>query len=98
MRFLLAKENASGVYNLCAPDVVRQGEFSRALARVLHRPYWIPAPAFILRAVLGQMSTLVLDGQHQVPQRLLEAGYSFRYPTLEDALEELYGELAQYKN
>ena len=90
MRFLLTNEAARGVYNLCAPDVVRQGEFSRRLAQKLGRPYWLPAPAFAIRAALGSMSTLVLDGQHQVPQRLIEAGYAFQFPTLDAALADLY--------
>jgi uncharacterized protein (TIGR01777 family) len=90
MRFLLANDAASGVFNLCAPDVVRQGEFSRRLARTLGRPYWLPAPAFALKAALGSMSTLVLDGQHVVPQRLIQAGYAFHFPSLDAALADLY--------
>ncbi|MFO3797883.1 MAG: DUF1731 domain-containing protein, partial [Anaerolineales bacterium] len=61
-------------------------EFMQALARVLKRPYWLSTPAFLLRLVLGEMSVLITEGRYAQPHRLLEAGYTFRYPTLEDAL------------
>ena len=57
----------------------------------MHRPYWLPAPAFMLRLVLGEMSTLVLDGQRVLPKRLLEMGFSFEYGELRKALEDLLG-------
>ncbi len=86
--FLLNLENASGPYNLTAPNPLPQAEFGRVTGRVMHRPYWFPTPAFALRLVLGEMSTLVLDGQRVVPKRLREAGFAFQYPQLESALQE----------
>jgi NAD dependent epimerase/dehydratase family enzyme len=53
------------------------------------RPYWLPAPAFLLRLVLGEMSQLVLDGQRAVPQRLLAEGFNFRFDHLEAALRDI---------
>jgi hypothetical protein len=61
----------------------------RALADAFKRPYWLPAPAFAMRLVLGEMSTLVLDGQFAVPARLLDLGFTFKYPTLPAALQAL---------
>jgi uncharacterized protein (TIGR01777 family) len=90
MRFLIERESASGVYNLIAPDPVRNNQFGRILAGVLHRPYWLPAPAFLLKLVLGRMATLVLDGQRAVPERLLQAGYNFFFPYLQAALTNVY--------
>ncbi|MBI4928999.1 MAG: TIGR01777 family protein, partial [Anaerolineae bacterium] len=72
MRFLLESETASGVYNLTSPEPVTNAVFGRCIGKVLRRPYWIPAPGFALRLVLGEMSTLVLDGQQVIPQRLLD--------------------------
>ncbi len=66
-------------------------DFGRTLARVLGRPYWLPVPAFALRLLLGEMSTLVLDGQRAVPARLLQLGYTFRQPDLGTALREALG-------
>lgn len=86
IEFLLFNETAQGVYNLIAPQATSNAEFMRTLARVLRRPYWLPTPAFLLRLVLGEMSVLITEGRYAQPRRLLEAGYSFRYPTLEEAL------------
>ncbi len=89
MVHLLEKEDTQGIYNLCAPNPVKMKDFGRTLARVMHRPYWFPAPAFALHLLLGEMSTLVLGGQRAVPQRLVESGYSFQFPHLEPALRDL---------
>ncbi len=86
VRFLLERENASGPYNLIAPESVTSAGFNRLLAKVLHRPYWFPTPAFLLKMVLGEMSVLVLEGRAASPKRLLEAGYQFRLGKLEEAL------------
>lgn len=89
--FLLQHEECRGPYNACAPNPVRNAEFTRILARVLNRPALLPAPAFMLRLVLGEMAGLLVGGQHLQPQRTLEAGYQFRFPDLEAALTDLLG-------
>jgi uncharacterized protein (TIGR01777 family) len=90
MRFLLENPDAHGVYNLCAPGPVTNAEFGKEIARALRRPYWLPAPAFALRMALGEMSTLVLDGQRALPNRLLAEGYAFTYSGLRIALDNLF--------
>jgi uncharacterized protein (TIGR01777 family) len=87
--FLLKDENTSGVYNLTAPNPIQQAGFGRAIAQVLRRPYWFPAPAFAMRLALGEMSTLVIDGQRVVPSRLSEAGYKFNDEQLKPALQSI---------
>jgi len=89
IQFLLEHPTATGPFNLSAPRPVQQVEFGRVLAKLLRRPYWLPTPAFALRLVLGEMSTLVLDGQRAVPQRLMELGYTFTHSELETALASL---------
>ncbi len=91
IRFLLENESAAGVFNLTAPDVVSNREFSRALGMALRRPNFLPAPGFALKLILGEMSTLALDGQCAVPTRLLEAGYAFRFSDVDSALQDIYG-------
>lgn len=86
---LLEDPRASGVYNLTAPEPLTNADFTRTLARVLRRPYWIPVPEFALRLLLGEMSSLVLDGQRVIPARLMQAGFVFQYPALEAALRDL---------
>lgn len=87
--FLFALEQAqlSGPLNLCAPHAVTNAQFTKTLARVLRRPAVAIVPAFALRLVLGEMAEMVLCGQRAVPQKLIAAGYRFRYPHLEAALE-----------
>lgn len=86
---LLHTRDSSGAYNACAPQQVRNAEFTRSLAHALHRPAVLPAPGWALRLALGEMSVLLLGGQRLVPRRTLEAGFVFAYPTLEAALANL---------
>ncbi len=84
---LIKNPNAHGIYNVCAPQAVRFNEFGKILAKLVSRPYWLPVPAFVLRTLLGEMSTLVLDSQNAYPKRLLEMGYQFQWKDLEEALQ-----------
>jgi uncharacterized protein (TIGR01777 family) len=89
IRFLIKNENAFGPFNLTSPQPVTNADFGKAIARVLHRPYWLPVPAFALRLVLGEMSTLVLDGQRPYPRKLVGLGYQFHFDEAVDALRDL---------
>jgi len=82
----LADPTMDGVYNATAPECPSQAEFARCAGRVLKRPVWFMVPAKPVRWLLGEMAQLFFDGQHVVPARLLEAGFQYRYPTLESAL------------
>lgn len=88
--FLLHHDSASGPYNACAPVGVRNADFTRQLAKALHRPALLPAPAPLLRLGLGELSILLLGGQQGVPERLQQAGFEFRFTTLESALADLF--------
>ena len=90
--FLLENEGCKGVYNLTAPDPRSNTEMGKTLSRVMNRPYWMPVPGFALKLALGEMSTLVLDGQRVLPRRLEADGFVFQYPKLEDALRNLLAE------
>jgi uncharacterized protein (TIGR01777 family) len=87
--FLLENQNAQGAFNLIAPETTSNADFMRGIAKALHRPYWLPMPAFILRALLGEMNVLILEGRFAQPKRLLDAGFQFQYPTLDKALHEM---------
>ncbi|MEP7200555.1 MAG: TIGR01777 family oxidoreductase [Chloroflexota bacterium] len=90
IRFLIENENARGAFNLSAPTPVTNAEFSRVLARALHRPSLLPAPAFAMKLALGEMADLLLlGGQRAVPAHLQSLGYTFRYDNAERALHEL---------
>lgn len=78
---------ARGVYNATAPQPVRNRDFARALGRALHRPAFMPAPAFALRIAFGQMAEeVLLGGQRVVPRRAEREGFRFDHPTLDAAL------------
>ncbi|MBM7093021.1 DUF1731 domain-containing protein, partial [Streptomyces sp. S12] len=75
-----------GPYNLVAPGGCTQAEFTRELARSLHRPAWLAMPAAPLRLLLGEMATMLLDGPVVAPQRLADQRFAFVHPVLASAL------------
>ena len=87
--FLLESQAASGPFNLTAPNPVTMREMARTLGKVLHRPAVLPVPGFALKAALGEVADVLLTGQHVVPRRALEAGYSFQFPALDGALRDV---------
>ncbi len=89
--FLLALDNpaATGPLNGTAPNPVTNYTFSKALGRALHRPALIPAPPFALRLMLGEVACVVTQGQRVLPRKPLALGYSYRYPTLDEALQQI---------
>lgn len=89
VRSLITDANAAGVYNLSAPNPVTNREFAKTLGRVMRRPSFFPIPRFALEIALGEVSTVVLDGQRALPARLQRSGFEFRFPTLEPALKDL---------
>lgn len=90
IRHVIETSELEGPVNFCAPQPVRMKEFGKTLGTVLHRPHWIPAPGFALKLVLGEMSLLVLEGQQVRPDKLLNSGFSFTYPTLYEAIRHIY--------
>ena len=91
-RAAISREQMRGPVNVAAPGPVQNVEFTRVLARVLHRPAIFPAPAFALRIALGEMAdALLLASQRVIPEKLRAAGYKFRYENLEGALREILG-------
>ncbi len=89
--FLLEREDLSGAFNFTAPNPVTMQEFAKTLGRVLLRPALLRVPAFALRWMLGEAAEFLLQGSRVLPKRLQDAGYPFRYPTLETALRSLLG-------
>jgi uncharacterized protein (TIGR01777 family) len=89
IRFLLEHPQGHGPFNLSAPHPLTNKDFSRTLGQVLGRPAVIPAPAFALRLVLGEMSNVLLTGQRAIPRRLLDLGFSFQFPEVKAALQDL---------
>lgn len=89
MAFLLDRSDANGPVNFCAPEPVRQGDFARRLGSSLKRPAVLPAPAAMLRLVLGEFADTLLTSQRVIPERLQQMGFPFRFPNIDMALDDI---------
>jgi len=90
VQFILDAPSLSGAINVTSPQPVTNAEFTRSLARCLHRPAVLPAPAFALRIALGRMADeALLSSTRALPRKLMEAGFRFAHPSIDDALVEL---------
>lgn len=85
----IIENKLEGVFNLTAPNPVTNNELGKIISKVTKRPNWFPVPGIFLRLLLGEMSTLVLDGQKVLPGRLINAGYKFTFEQIEPALRDL---------
>lgn len=89
IRFLIENPEASGAFNLCAPQTITNADFSRTLGRVLKRPSFFPVPGFAMSLTIGEKAGLLLGSQKQIPKHLLDLGFSFKFPDAESALRDL---------
>ncbi len=85
----LESESLHGPLNLAAPEPERNRDFTRKLAAAVHRPAFLPAPAFALKLALGEFATALLASERAVPAALEADGFPFRFRKLEDALADL---------
>lgn len=86
IRFLLEREDLSGIFNGTAPKPVTNVEFTKTLARIIGRAAFLTVPASVLKMTMGEMSCLLLEGQRALPSHLLSNHFYFNYKTLDDAL------------
>ncbi len=91
--FAVENEKASGALNAAAPESIRNERFTKELAKVLDRPVFLPAPEVALKLALGEMSATVLDSQRVQPKRTLEAGFTFKFDSFSEAIEDVAGVL-----
>lgn len=84
-------DELEGAVNATAPQPVSNNEFSQQLAKTLGKPLRFPVPAFALKLIFGEMSTLLLDGQRVLPQVAIQSGFAYRYPVIGLALKQLVG-------
>ncbi|WP_257350835.1 TIGR01777 family oxidoreductase [Pseudalkalibacillus decolorationis] len=90
IEFAIKNDFIKGPLNATSPHPVQMNDFGKILGRTLHRPHWFPTPDFLMRGALGEVSTLILDGQKVYPQKALDYEYKFQYPTLTSALNAIY--------
>jgi len=89
IRYLLENDLAEGPYNLVAPNPEKNKNFAKIMGKVMRRPSFMVIPAFLLRMVLGEVATVVLDGQKVTSNRLESLGFKFKFPRLEEALRDV---------
>jgi uncharacterized protein (TIGR01777 family) len=90
--YAITNAKLKGVYNMVAPNPVTNKDFTKILARQLHRPLWAPnVPAFLLKLLFGEMSIVILGSTKVTCQKIEEAGFKFKYTELAAALKEIYG-------
>jgi hypothetical protein len=91
LRFLIESDEASGAFNLTAPNPVTNGELAKQIGRVMGRPSFMPVPGFAMRLAFGEVAEVVLQGQRAVPQGLRDLGFEFDFSGAEAALQDLLG-------
>ncbi len=89
IRFLIEHPGQRGAFNLSAPQPLTSAAFSQAIGRALRRPSYMPAPAFAFKLAFGELATLLVDGQREIPRRLQQSGFRFKYEDADSALKDL---------
>jgi hypothetical protein len=87
--FLIEHDHINGPVNFTAPEPVRNVELSKAIGKALNRPAFMPAPSFMIKLVLGEFGSVILEGQRAIPKVLQDNGFSFKYPSIQEALRDL---------
>ena len=90
-------QHMKGIYNAVSPYPVNNKTFTQALAKALGRPALFPVPAFALKLLMGEMSTIVLDSQTLSSQKLQTLGFEFQFPTIDEATKDLIQQYRQEK-
>jgi uncharacterized protein (TIGR01777 family) len=92
VRWIVQTPSVTGPVNATAPHPVTNRHLTRALGHALHRPSFVPAPAFAVKLVVGEMAQSIITGQRVLPARAQKEGYHFRYPEIEQAFRGIFGE------
>jgi uncharacterized protein (TIGR01777 family) len=84
-------ENLQGAYNMSTPNPLSNAELTKAIAKTLKKPLWLPnIPAFLLKLIFGEMSAVVLGSTRMDVKKITAMGFQFRYPDIDSALQEIY--------
>lgn len=91
MIYIIKNKNIEGPVNATSPNPVQNKNFTRSLAEVLNRPMFLTMPSFIVKIIFGEMGEmLLLNGQRVLPNKIINAGYSFEFDDLKSALDNLF--------
>jgi len=87
--FAIKNDDMKGPFNVTAPNATRMKNFGKTIASITERRHWMPVPSFVMRLALGEQSMLVLEGQHVLPSVLEKHHFTFKFPHLKEALQDL---------
>ncbi|AOZ92192.1 TIGR01777 family oxidoreductase [Paenibacillus crassostreae] len=87
--FCIHHQHIDGPVNAATPYPVTNDQFGRTVAAIYNRPYWFPLPSFLLKAAVGELSLILLQGQRVLPSKPIKYGFEFHYPELKAALQDL---------
>ncbi|QPQ29224.1 TIGR01777 family oxidoreductase [Lysinibacillus sp. JNUCC 51] len=87
--FAITNDDMKGPFNVTAPNATRMKNFGKTIASITERRHWMPVPSFVMRLALGEQSMLVLEGQHALPTVLEKHHFTFKFPHLKEALQDL---------
>jgi uncharacterized protein (TIGR01777 family) len=90
VEFLIEDQDVSGIFNFTGPSPVRQKDFAKALGRALKRPAFMPAPAFLIRLLMGELGSSLMQSQKAFPGKLVEKGFEFEFQDIVAALEDIF--------
>lgn len=87
--YALINDTMTGVYNAVAPNPVKMSEFAKILGKVMGKPSFFKVPKFVLKALLGESAEMVLSSQYVSSHKLIDKGFLFKFPILEESLRDL---------
>ena len=90
VEFIVENKELEGIFNFTGPTPVRQKQFAKALGHALNRPAFMPAPSFMIKAIMGELGGSLLKSQRVIPKNLTESGYSFFFSDVGSALNEIF--------
>jgi uncharacterized protein len=91
MLFVAENKDLAGPINFTAPFPVSNNDLARSIGKAMKRPSFFRAPEFMIKLIMGEFGSVILEGQRVMPKRLLEFGFEFKYPNVDSALKEALG-------
>ncbi len=88
-QFVISRPDIDGAVNFTAPDPIRNMDLAKAIGTVMHRPSFMPAPAFMIKLLMGELGSVILNGQRVLPGVLQSKGFNFAFPDVETALRNV---------
>jgi uncharacterized protein (TIGR01777 family) len=87
-KYVIDNKQLSGAVNASSPNPERMKDFAKLIGKVLHRPWFFPAPGFMMKILFGEVSDVILAGRKALPKKLVDAGFEFKFQNAFDAVKD----------